>query len=151
MKVHVTHQVGASPQRAFDAWLDPETAGRWLFATEQVICVEIDARVGGWFYIVERCNGENVEYVGEYLEMVRPHRLTFIIAANKYALDFDRVTVMFRPHGSDCELRLAHETSPELAQQMRRRWTRILDGLAATLGDGCHDTQRRELAAPLRQ
>ena len=77
INARVTRRFSASPQRVFDAWLDSRTAGKWLFATArgQIVCVEIDARAGGWFYIVERRDGENVDHIGEYLELVRPHRL----------------------------------------------------------------------------
>lgn len=63
ISARVTRQFSSSPQRVFDAWLDSKTAGKWLFATTRghIVCVEIDARAGGWFYIVERRDGENVE------------------------------------------------------------------------------------------
>ena len=113
-KARLTRQFSASPQCIFDAWLDSKRAGKWLFAaTGQITCVEIDGRAGGWFYIVKRRNGENVEYVGEYLEVVRPHRLVFTLLAGKYSLNFERVTVVFNPHGIGCELSLTHETRPE--------------------------------------
>ena len=69
-KVRLTRQFGVSPQRVFDAWTDSKMAGSWLFAAGQSLCVEIDARAGGWFYVAGRLNGEKVEYVGEYLDVV---------------------------------------------------------------------------------
>ena len=61
LSITVTRHFDASPERVFDAWLDPETAGQWLFATPtgQMVKVEIDARVGGRFIIVEGpdCDG----------------------------------------------------------------------------------------------
>jgi hypothetical protein len=47
--VRLTRQFRVPPQRVFDAWTDSKTAGKWLFAAGQSSCVEIDARVGGWF------------------------------------------------------------------------------------------------------
>jgi hypothetical protein len=49
---------------------------------------------------VERREGENVEHIGEYLEIVRPRRLAFTLSVEKYSLDFERVTVLFDPHGT---------------------------------------------------
>ena len=133
IKARVTRQYGASPQHIFDAWTDSKTAGKWLFAAEQSICVEIDARAGGWFYIAGRRNGERVEYVGEYLEVVRPHRLVFALLAEKYSLNFERVTVVFHPRGIGCELSLTHETKPKFTQQARCDWAKVLERLAAML------------------
>src|SRR5262245_1818130 len=148
----VTRQFSSSPQRVFDAWLDSKTTGKWLFATAsgQIVCVEIDARVGGWFYIVERREGENVEHIGEYLEIVRPRRLAFTLSVEKYSLGFERVTVVFGPHGTGCELSLTHETKPELARQMSHGWIRMLEGLAAVLGEGRRLGPPREIAPPRR-
>ena len=73
------------------------------------------------------------EYVGEYLEVVRSHRLVFALLAEKYSLNFERVTVLFDPRGTGCELSLTHETRLELAQQAQRDWAKVLDRLAAML------------------
>ena len=142
----------ALPERVFDAWLDPKPAGKWLFATArgQTVCVEIDARAGGWFYIVERCDSKNIEHIGEYLEIIRPRRLVFTLSVEKYSLDFERVTVVFGPHGTGCELSLTHETKPGLARQVSHGWIRMLEGLAAVLGEGRRVAPRREIAAPRR-
>src|SRR4051812_29565567 len=68
--VRVTRRFDTSPGRVFDAWLDPEKAGQWLFATStgRMVRVEIDARVGGSFSFTDRRDDEDVEHVGEYLE-----------------------------------------------------------------------------------
>ena len=100
-------------------------------AAGRAVCVEIDARARGWFYIVGRRSGAKVEYVGEYLEVVRPHRLVFALLAEKYSLNFERVTVMFDPRGIGCELSLTHETKAEFVQQVRSDWIKLLDRLAA--------------------
>jgi uncharacterized protein YndB with AHSA1/START domain len=147
IKVRVTRRFSASPQRVFEAWLDSETADKWLFATPtgEMVCCQIDARVSGWFYIVERRNGENVEHIGEYLELVRPRRLVFTLLAEKYSLDFDRVTVDVHPIGTGCELRLTHETMPQFAKEVSRDWIEAFDGLSTMLSeDG--DAAARKLA-----
>ena len=131
--VCITRGFSVSPQRLFDAWTDAESARQWLFPAGLSACVEIDARAGGWFYIAGRRSGEKLEYVGEYLAVIRPHRLVFALLAEKYSLDFERVTVAFNPRGIGCELSLTHETRLEFAQQARRDWTKLIERLAATL------------------
>ena len=136
VNVRVTRRFSASPERVFDAWLDPKTAGKWLFATAtgQMVRVEIDARVGGSFYIVERRDGEDAEHIGEYLEIDRPRRLVFTFSVQKDSPDVDRVTIEIVPLGTGCELTLTHEMKPEWTEYASRGWIMVLDGLAATLG-----------------
>lgn len=81
MQVRIARHLSAAPERVFDAWLDPVKAGRWLFATPsgRMVRVEIDARIGGSFILVDRRDGEEVEHTGEYLEIDRPRRLSFTL------------------------------------------------------------------------
>jgi uncharacterized protein YndB with AHSA1/START domain len=67
VSVRVTRRFSTSPERVFDAWLDPATASRWLFttATGQMVRAEVDPRVGGPFAFTERRDGAGVEYTGE--------------------------------------------------------------------------------------
>lgn len=134
-KIQVTRLFQASAERVFDAWLDPSTAGLWLFATDtgQMTKTEIDARVGGRFNLTERRNGEDVEHLGEYLAIVRPSRLGFSFAVPKYSAVYTRVTVEVTPVGAGCELVLTHEgVLPEWAEATQQGWATILgrlDGL----------------------
>ena len=81
IKVRVISHFSASPERVFDAWLDPEMIGRWMFGPalrdEEVVRVAVDSRVGGSFSFVVRRQGKEIDHVGEYLEIVRPRRLVF--------------------------------------------------------------------------
>lgn len=133
----VSRRFDAPPERVFDAWLDPASVGRWLFATPDgsMERVEIDARVGGRFQIDERRGGELAEHFGEYLEIDRPHRLVFSFAAMRDS-GYTRVTVTIAADGDGALLTLVHEMDPQWAdyeERTRQGWTKILEGLARTL------------------
>jgi uncharacterized protein YndB with AHSA1/START domain len=134
--LRVTRRYGAPPARVFNAWLDPEVAGRWLFATASrpMAHVEIDARVEGSFCFVERRDGEITEYTGEYIEIV-PHRhLVFTLSMEKHPHAITRVMVEIAPLKKGCELKLTHENVPQdRASHIEGRWTGILYGLGVTL------------------
>jgi uncharacterized protein YndB with AHSA1/START domain len=117
--VRITRRFDYPAARVFDAWLNPELAGRFLFATEdgEMLRTEIDARVGGRFMVVERRKGVEMEVFGEYLEIDRPNRLVFTFTAPKCTLaETTRVTVEVRPLGAGCELTLTHEVSADVAR-----------------------------------
>ena len=134
--VQVTRRFSASAERVFDAWLDPNTAGKWLFATPagKMSKVEIDARAGGSYLIVENREGTDVEHIGEYLEIDRPRRLVFTLKVPKYSQENTKVTVEIRALKSGCELTLTHEgVLPDYVASTTSGWNMILDQLAATL------------------
>jgi len=45
---------------------------------------------------------------------------------------------------------LTHKTKPELARQVSHGWMRMLEGLAAVLGESSPLALAREIAAPTR-
>ena len=136
-RVRVERLYAAPCERVFDAWLDPESAGNWLYATPEgeMVRVGIDARVGGRYEIVERRDGEDVLHTGVYEELERPSRLVFTLELPKYSEGSSRVAIDIAPEGDGCGLVLdAGEETPEDAGKYRKGWSTILEGLAAELG-----------------
>ena len=143
VSVEVTHRYSASPERVFDAWLDPEMIDGWMFGPsqrdEEVVRVTVDARVGGTFSFVVRRQGQEIDHVGEYLEIERPRRLSFTWAAAVVGEkpDASRVTVEITPLDDGCELTLMHELHPEwadFADRTRDGWGTILAALEKAVG-----------------
>jgi len=134
--VRVTHSFKFPANQVFDAWLNPEQAGKWLFATDtgEMVDVEIDARVGGAFKFVDRRDGRDVAHIGEYLALDRPQRLVFEFAVPQYNPQKSNVAVEIEAQGTGCVLSLVHSAVPdEYTERTHLGWTRILDGLDASL------------------
>ncbi|MCP3731653.1 SRPBCC domain-containing protein [Sphingomonas sp. MG17] len=132
----VRRELAASPERVFDAWLDPEMARRFLFATPdgKMQTVEIDARVGGRALIVERRERGDAAHRLKYEVIERPSRLVFLFAADPAEEgEWTRVSIEIAPTETGCTLTLTHEMDPQWAaykEQTRKGWTMILDSLA---------------------
>jgi uncharacterized protein YndB with AHSA1/START domain len=134
--VRVTRRFRAAPERVFDAWLDPEIAGKWLFATASraMSPVTLDAWVGGSFRFVDLQNGEEVARTGKYIEIVRPQRLGFTLSMENRPRVTARVTVEIMPLETGCELVVTHEkVPPDCAVHTKNRWAGMLYGPGETL------------------
>ena len=147
--IRVTRRYSAPPDRVFDAWLDPEMARKWLFATASrpMARVAIDARVAGSFCFVDRQDGAEIEHTGEYIEIVRPRRLAFTLVMGNSPKIRTRVVTEIVSLKRGCELRLVHENVPsDHASRTEARWTGVLYGLGVTLeaGRGDRHTNNRE-------
>jgi uncharacterized protein YndB with AHSA1/START domain len=134
----VKHRYNAPAERVFDAFLDPAKAGNFLFATPagQMVRVEIDPRVGGKFNFTDRRDGQDIEHVGEYLEIDRPRRLVFTFAAIQFEPTPMRVEIDIASVDGGCELTLTHTMSPKWAAfktKSAEGWGKILAGLEAVL------------------
>ena len=125
-------------ERVFDAWLDPQLARQFLFATPggELVRAEVDPRVGGRFVFTDRRDGEDVEHYGEYLEIDRPHRLVFQYGIRGFDAPPDVVSIEFVPHPDGCEVTLAHAMGAEFAEYRERTekgWTTVLESLGNAL------------------
>jgi uncharacterized protein YndB with AHSA1/START domain len=133
--VTVERRVAAPPETVFDAWLDPEGVGIWLFHVPDGTMerVEVDPRVGGGFTVVERRGADLAEHFGEYVELDRPRRLAFDFWTS-FSDERTRITVAIAPDGEGSLLTLTHEgVWPDWEDRTRHGWTMILDGLVRAL------------------
>jgi uncharacterized protein YndB with AHSA1/START domain len=137
----ISKRFAASAERVFDAWLDPEWLGRWMFGPavrdEKIVRLTTDPRVGGEFsFVVDRA-GTIVDHVGSYLAIERPRRLVFTWATRDTLPATSKVTVLIEPLSDDaCQLTLHHEMAPEwaaFADRAAASWQKMADALARAL------------------
>ena len=133
--VRVTRQFSTTIDWVFDAWLDPVTAGSFLFATDagEVVHAEIDARVGGRFSFVRRENGREVRRAGEYVSLERPYLLEFSLSDDARAPADDRVIIELASVGTGSLMVLTHEMGLGRyaeRQRIESEWMRRLGRLA---------------------
>jgi uncharacterized protein YndB with AHSA1/START domain len=129
--VTVSRSIAAPPEQVFDAWLDPNAVGHWLFATPDGAMekVEIDPRVGGRFTIVERRGSDLAEHFGEYRELDRPRRIAFDFWTS-FSDERTLVTVAIHADGKGSQLTLTHEgVWADYEDRTEQGWTMILEGL----------------------
>jgi uncharacterized protein YndB with AHSA1/START domain len=138
--LRVTQRFAANAERVYDAFLDPDKAGKFLFATPtgQIVRCDIDAKVGGAFTIVDRRNGEDVAHTGTYVELDRPRRIVFTFLVKKYSNEPSTVAIDIRPLSRGCELTLTQEIPAAFAafeERTRSGWIAILDVASELLTD----------------
>ena len=139
----VTRVFRAPPERLFDAWLDPELLGTWMFGPavrdEEIVRIALDPRPGGAFSFVVRRQGQEIEHVGEYLEIDRPRRLAFSWSVKQDNAEAARIIVEIIPHAPEgTALTLTHELPPSWASfvsQAETSWSTMLASLAAALNE----------------
>jgi len=130
--VRVGCRYAAAPARVFDAWLDPQAAAAWLFATaaRPLAAVAIDARTHGAFALVDGDSGRARMHTGRYLQIERPRVLSFTLVTDALPQVVGRVTVHFNAHMGGCALALVHTGVPRAAaDDLEGRWSGILYGL----------------------
>jgi uncharacterized protein YndB with AHSA1/START domain len=144
--VRVTRRINVPAEKAFDAWLTPSTAARFLFATRtgNVLHCDIDPVVGGGFLVTDRrpvADGDEsfyeAQHRGTYVELDRPNRIVFDFAVDP--TEPTRVTLDFVPMGvSMCDVVLTHvladnDQAKSMAKRTEQGWARMLEQLDKVL------------------
>ena len=141
MQVTVTKVVSATPEEAFDMWLDADSVRRWMCPGDTHISyIALNPIVGGAFRIdMQTSDGRVLAHAGQYLEIQRPEKLVF-----SWRLPFNggdsRVTITFRAQDDGCRIVLLHELLPgDIALQAHRAgWSDILEKFAQQGGKHAH-------------
>ena len=136
--IRVTRRFRQPAERVFDAWLDPEKAAKFLFATPagEMVRAEIDPRVGGHFVFVDRRDGVDIAHRGAYIAIERSRRLVFTFTVSGYEDSITRVTVDIVAQAEGCEITLTHDgVLADFAERAEAGWSTILDTLARRLQD----------------
>ncbi len=134
IKLNVAHTYKASPCVVYDAWLNPEMAKRFLFSTDDghIIRADIDPRVGGRFFVVDRRPTGDAFHHGVFLELRRPRRMVFSFSVAEHDHNADRVQIDIEPLGDGSRLILTHEMCAEwadYAEKNRKGWANVVEGL----------------------
>lgn len=139
VSARVSRRFHAPAEEVFDAWLDPELAREWFApGLGEMTRLEIDARVGGTFWLVQNRDGKLAEHTGEYLEIDRPRRLVFTWRTPPLT-DTSRVIIEIRPLDDGCELTLTHEMGSEwepFVERAANAWAKMADTIARILAPG---------------
>lgn len=134
--VKVSREFQSTAESVFNAWLDPKQAGKFLFVTPTGVMkrVEIDARVGGKFCIIETRDGVDADHEGEYLEIERPHHLRFSFGGKPFPATYVKLEISTIENA--CILKLIHEgVWLEYETSVIHGWTSILENLALLLAN----------------
>ncbi|MGC4013984.1 MAG: SRPBCC domain-containing protein [Luteolibacter sp.] len=138
--VKVVRRYQASAEKVFDAWLDPAMLARWMFGPdvrdEEIVRLTLEAWVGGRFSFVVKRGDQEIDHVGQYLEMERPERLKFTWGIAGVSVDESWVTLEIVADGDACELTLTHELDPawsDYADRTKQGWTMMCGKLAEVL------------------
>jgi uncharacterized protein YndB with AHSA1/START domain len=79
LTINVSKIIKAPITKVFDAWLDPGTLAKFILPMPGMenSQVENEAREGGEFTIIMQVGDSKILHTGKYIEIDRPHKLTF--------------------------------------------------------------------------
>ena len=137
LSLTVTRHVAASPEKVYNAWLDPETLVRFMGNCKgfSLASAETDPRVGGRFTLMMRTSGTKVlPHTGTYLALVPHSRLAFTWESEFSRVENSTVTIELRPEAGGTAITLTHVRFVDEASRAGHLdgWTVILEGLVAT-------------------
>jgi uncharacterized protein YndB with AHSA1/START domain len=121
--------IGASPERVFTAWIDPDRLARWMSPVGHAEA-QVEPWVGGCLRVTMIGSGVRIEHHGEYREVVPHRRLVFTWQSPYTGPEPSLVTVQLEPTDGGTVLTLLHERLPvDQVESHRHGWAPMLDRL----------------------
>lgn len=131
------HQFSANRETVFDAWFAPAHIRQWFGpGLGPLTRIDIDARLGGRFWITQDRNGIAAEHAGVYLLLERPNRLQFSWMVPPDSKESSVVTVRLDETIGGCMVDLEHEMSADWSDFVERSalsWKKMLAAMDAAL------------------
>jgi uncharacterized protein YndB with AHSA1/START domain len=101
----MTRNFDVSPERVFDAWLNPEMMRKWFFTLEGTNkAANNKPKVGGTWEIIDHRDGKDYRAIGEYLEIDPPKKLVFTFKMPQFSESEDTITVLLKELQQGCEM-----------------------------------------------
>jgi len=136
VRARITRRFAFPAEDVFDAWLSPASAREWFApGLGEMTRIEIDARVGGTFWLVQRRGEQEAQHTGEYLELDRPRRLVFTWRTPPLE-ESSLVVIEIADTDDGCELTLTHEMDAQWAAFVDRAagaWQKMADAIGSLL------------------
>jgi len=143
--VRITRGFKVSSDSVLNAFIQPELVSKWLFtgATSESHSVELDARVGSKWKIVDRRGGTDYTAIGEYLEILRRprrHRIVFTFGMPQFSEESDLIVVEIVPESERneaCQMTLTQIGLPKGSEDgTASGWNGMMEGLKVLLESG---------------
>jgi uncharacterized protein YndB with AHSA1/START domain len=134
--VRLSQEFSRKPSEVYRAFLNPNLARQFLFATEAgtIVRTEINARIGGEFTFVDRRDGVDVLHTGHYVQLDPGSCIAFDFKVPMYSDASSTVTLEFLPMWQGCNVMLTCEgVLPAWGEATRDGWSAILRKAAAVL------------------
>lgn len=138
--IEIVKNFTATPDKVFEAWLDPEMLSRWMFGQEvrdeEIISLKNEPINGGTFSYSVRRDGQVLDHRGTYRIVERPKRLVFTWGEDTEAGDESVVSIDFESTQEGCRLTLIHRMGPKWKEYKKRTkegWSFMLDKLKEIL------------------
>ncbi|MFS0553954.1 SRPBCC family protein [Brevibacillus sp. 179-C9.3 HS] len=101
----MTRSFHVTPEKVFDAWLNPEMMRKWFFTLERTNKVtQNNPQVGGTWEIVDHREGKDYRAIGEYVEIDRPRKIVFTFQMPQFSESTDTLIVELKDTQQGCEM-----------------------------------------------
>jgi uncharacterized protein YndB with AHSA1/START domain len=139
--ITITRIFDAPRERVWKEWTEPERFADWYGGSEAevpVSTVSMDVREGGAWRATMLHGGREIQWKGEYQEVVEPERLVFTVSDQPGEEAYELVTVVLTELGDGRTEMLFQQRgrmSPEQYKRAGEGWSGFFDRIAERLAD----------------